>query len=221
MNTSYIIRFLYEPFMMYDAPMATPSNQGTSRPGRPRSEKATTAILEATADLMEEKGFSATTIEAIAARAQVSKVTIYKWWPSRGAVAIDAYLHRYRQTLDFTDTGDVAADLTAQLQLLVEAFRGRAGDIMGDLIGEAQHDPALAAALRDGWLQPRRNMTADVLRHAIERGEIRDDVDVDTLMDQLYAPVYWRLLMRHQSFDQRLVPSIVGNILLGVSRSAG
>jgi AcrR family transcriptional regulator len=203
--------------MMYDAIMDTPSNQGSSRPGRPRSEKATSAILEATADLMEEKGFSATTIEAIAARAQVSKVTIYKWWPSRGALAIDAYLLRYHQTLDFTDTGDVAADLTSQLQLLVDAFRGRAGDIMGELIAQSQHDGALAAALREGWLQPRRNLCAHVLQLAIERHQIRADVNLETVMDQLYAPVYWRLLMRHQTFDPELVPSIVDNILRGVS----
>jgi AcrR family transcriptional regulator len=204
--------------MMYDAGVDTPSNQGSSRPGRPRSEKATNAILEAAADLMEEKGLADTTIEAIAARAQVSKVTIYKWWPSRGAVAIDAYFCRYHQTLDFTDTGDVATDLTTQLQLLVDAFRGRAGDIMGELIAEAQRDPALAVALRDGWLQPRRSLTAHVLQLAVERGQIRADINVETLMDQLYAPVYWRLLMRHQAFDRQLVPSIVDNILRGVSR---
>lgn len=196
--------------------MTTPSAREPLRLGRPRSEKTTTAILEAAADLMVEEGFAATTIEAIASRAGVSKVTIYKWWPTRGAVAIDAFLRRYRQTLDFTDTGDVAVDLTAQLQLLVTAFRGRAGDIMGELIGQAQCDAALAVALRDNWLQPRRDATSKVLRLAIERGQIRPDVNIESIMDQLYAPVYWRLLMRHKGFDRRFVPSLVGNVLRGV-----
>jgi AcrR family transcriptional regulator len=197
--------------------VTTPSPQGFPRVGRPRSERATNAILEATADLMEEEGFAATTIEAIASRAGVSKVTIYKWWPTRGAVAIDAYFRRYHETLDFTDTGDVAADLSAQLQLLITTFQGRAGTIMGELISQAQRDATLAAALRDGWLQPRRDLTAKVLRLAIDRGQIRPDVNIESIMDQLYAPVYWRLLMRHQGFDHELVLSLVDNVLHGVS----
>ena len=76
-------------------------------PGRPRSERARLAILEAAADLLVEGGLGAATIEAVAARAGVSKVTIYKWWPSRGAVAVDAYFHRYTGHGRVADTGDV------------------------------------------------------------------------------------------------------------------
>ena len=74
-------------------------------------------------------------------------MTIYKWWPSRGSVAIDAYFHRYRATAEFEDTGELATDLTGQIRLLVDAFRGRAGQIMAELIGQAQTDPALADIL--------------------------------------------------------------------------
>src|ERR1700686_3400026 len=105
-----------------------------SGPGRPRSERARLAILEATADLLLEAGIAAAPIEAIAARAGVSKVTIYKWWPPRGAVAVDAYFHRYRQTIDFEDTGDVARDLAAQIRSTIDAFRSRAGAVMAELI---------------------------------------------------------------------------------------
>src|SRR5580692_10200816 len=125
-----------------------------ARPGRPRSERARLAIMEAAADLLIEGGLAAATIEAIAARAGVSKVTIYKWWPTRGAVAIDAYFHRYQQTIAFEDSGDVAHDLTVQIQALAEAFRGRAGQVMAELIGQAQSDAALAETLRARWIQP-------------------------------------------------------------------
>ena len=187
--------------------------------GRPRSERARLAGLEAAADLLIEGGLKSATIECIADRAGVSKVTIYKWWPNRGAVAIDAYFHRYRQTLDFVDTGDVASDLAAQLRLLIDAFSGRAGEVMAELIGQAQTDPGLAATLGSGWLQPRREAPAAVLRHAIDRGQIRPDVDVPTLMDQLYAPLYWRLMMRHAPLTDDFAEMIVRNILDGV-RSA-
>jgi AcrR family transcriptional regulator len=188
----------------------------TARPGRPRSERARLAIMEAAADLLIEGGLAAATIEAIAARAKVSKVTIYKWWPSRGAVAIDAYFHRYRAGFTFEDTGDVAHDLTAQVQALAGDFRGRAGEVMAELIGEAQSDDCLAEVLRDRWIQPRREMVGALLRRAIDRGQIRRDIDVEILMDQLYAPLYYRLVIRHQPLDETLAPALVRTMLDGI-----
>jgi AcrR family transcriptional regulator len=184
--------------------------------GRPRSERARLATLEAAADLLVEGGLGAATMEAIAARAGVSKVTIYKWWPSRGAVAVDAYFHRFDETYSYVDTGDVAADLTTQVRLLIRAFRGRAGEIMAELIGRAQTDPALAETLRTGWLVPRREAAAAVLERAVARGQLRPDADIPTVMDELYAPLYWRLLMRHQPLDDALADELVRNTLEGV-----
>jgi AcrR family transcriptional regulator len=171
--------------------------------------------MEAAADLLIEGGLAAATIEAIAARAGVSKVTIYKWWPSLGAVAIDAYFHRYRLAITFKDTGDVRHDLTVQIEAMIEAFRGRAGEVMAELVGRAQSDPALAEVLRARWIQPRREMTGAVLRRAIERGQIRPDADVEILMDQLYGPLYYRLTVRHQPLDKTLAAALVRTILDG------
>jgi AcrR family transcriptional regulator len=193
-----------------DDPATTPTV------GRPRSERARLATLEAAADLLVEGGLGAATMEAIAARAGVSKVTIYKWWPSRGAVAVDAYFHRFDETYSYVDTGDVAADLTTQVRLLIHAFRGRAGEIMAELIGRAQTDPALAETLRTGWLVPRREAAAAVLERAVARGQLRPDADIPTVMDELYAPLYWRLLMRHQPLDDALADELVRNTLEGV-----
>jgi AcrR family transcriptional regulator len=186
------------------------------RPGRPRSEKTRLAILEAAADIMMESGFAATTIESIAARAGVSKVTIYKWWSSRGAVAIDAYFHRFRETIAFSDSGDVAGDLTAQILLVVRAFRGRDGEVMAELLGHAQGDPALAEMWRERWLQPRRDATTVVLRRAIDRGQIRSDISLAVLMDELYGPVYYRLLARHEPLSDAFARELVVNTLRGV-----
>ena len=158
----------------------------------------------------------AATIEAIAARAGVSKVTIYKWWPSRGAVAVDAYFHRYRATAEFGDTGDLATDLTGQISLLLTAFRGRAGAVMAELIGQAQADPALADTLRVRWLEPRRRATATVLHRAVDRGEIRPDLDLELVMDQLYAPIYYRLLLGHEVLARGLAEQLVRTTLEGV-----
>ncbi len=194
-----------------DSPSAAPAI------GRPRSERARLATLEAAADLLVEGGLAAATMEAIAARAGVSKVTIYKWWSSRGAVAVDAYFHRFDETYTYVDTGDVAADLTTQIRLLLESFRGRAGEIMAELIGRAQSDPSLAETLRTGWLVPRRLATATVLQRAVDRSQLRPDIDIPTVMDQLYAPLYWRLMMGHQALDDGLAGELVRNILEGAA----
>ncbi len=144
-----------------------------ARPGRPRSERARLAILEAAADLLIDRGLAAATIEAIAGRAGVSKVTVYRWWPTRGAVLIDAYFHRYRGTIEFEDSGALEHDLTVQIRALIAAFNGRAGAAMAELIGQAQADPALAETLRTRWLAPRRESTTRILERGVERGEIR------------------------------------------------
>jgi len=187
-----------------------------ARPGRPRSERARLAVLDAAADLLVEGGLSAATIEAVAARAGVSKVTIYKWWPSSGSVAVDAYFHRYRQTSSFPDTGSLATDLTEQIRMLIKAFRGRAGSIMAELIGRAQSDPVLADTLRSNWLQPRRDASAEVLRRAIDRGEIREDTDIAVVLDQLYAPLYYRLTMGHEPLTADLADRLVRTVLDGI-----
>jgi AcrR family transcriptional regulator len=187
-----------------------------ARPGRPRSERAHLAILEAAADLLIEDGLAATTIEAVAARAKASKVTIYKWWPSRGALAIDAYFHRFHQTMVFEDTGDVARDLTGQIRELLDAFRGRAGVVMAELIGQAQFDPVIAETLRSRWVQPRWEATAVVLQRGVDRGELRRDLNLPVLMDQLYAPLYYRLTMRHEPLGDDLAETLVRQLLDGV-----
>ena len=184
--------------------------------GRPRSERVRLAVLDATADLLIEGGLRSATIESIAARAGVSKVTIYKWWPTLGAVAVDAYFHRYRQTIDFEDTGDVASDLVTQIRSVIDAFRSRAGTVMAELIGRAQSDANLAEMLRVLWLAPRRAATTVVLQRAIDRGQLQPDIDIPALMDQLYAPVYFRLTMQHEPLEGALAETLVTTVLNGV-----
>ncbi|KPM54812.1 hypothetical protein ACG83_15410 [Frankia sp. R43] len=191
------------------------SGAGRPGPGRPRSERARLAILDAAADLLIEGGLAAATMEAIAARAGVSKVTIYKWWPSRGAVAVDAYFHRYRPEMGMFDSGDLARDLTAQIALMVDAFRGRAGAIMAELIGAAQTDAALADQLRALWIQPRRDAGTVLIQGAIDRGELRPDLDIQIGLDQLFGPLYFRLLVRHLPLDDPMPAALVRAFLDG------
>jgi AcrR family transcriptional regulator len=197
----------------------TGTEPGLRRPrGRPRSETARLAILAAAGDLMLSGGLAAATMDAIAARAGVSKATIYKWWPSRGAVALDGFLDRVAGTLAIPEGSATPEALTWQINALVTLFRDTtAGPLMRALVAAAQSDPDIARSLRERWLAPRRAVTLDILRSAVERGEIRAGVDLDAVTDELFAPVYHRLFFGHGPLDEGLAAALVGQLLDGIS----
>ena len=196
-----------------------PAGPGPRRPrGRPRSEKARQAILAAAGDLMLSGGLPAATMDAIAARAGVSKATVYKWWPSRGAVALDGFLDRVGGTLAIPAGLSAAEALTWQLDALIQIFRDTtAGPLMRALVAVAQTDPDIAGALRDQWLAPRRAVTLDTLRSGVQRGEIRDGLDLEAVMDELFGPVYHRLFFGHAPLSDDLAATMVAYLMPGIA----
>jgi AcrR family transcriptional regulator len=195
------------------------ADAGVRRPrGRPRSEKARLAILAAAGDRMLSGGLAAATMDAIAARAGVGKATIYKWWPSRGAVALDGFLDRVSGTLAIPERLSTSEALTWQLAALITLLRDTtAGPLMRALVAAAQSDPDIARSLRERWLAPRRAVALEVLRAGIERGEIRPETDLEAALDELYAPAYYRLFFGHGRLDDELAPTMVRQLLDGIS----
>lgn len=186
--------------------------------GRPRSETARRAILTAAGDLMLSGGLGAATMDAIAARAGVSKATIYKWWPSRGAVALDGFLDRVAGTLAIPEGVSARDALTWQIGALVTLFRDTAaGPLMRALVSQAQSDPDIARSLRERWLAPRRAVTMDILRAGVERGEILPGLDLEAVMDELFAPVYHRLFFGHDALGDDLAATLVAQVMRGIS----
>jgi AcrR family transcriptional regulator len=178
-------------------------------------------VLDAAADLLIEGGLSAATIEAIAARAGVSKATIYKWWPSRGHVALDSLFNRTRASMDVDAQATVEEALRQQVGALLDLLSDPAtGSLVRETVALAQSDPDLRSALVSQWLEPRRAIVERVLRRAVERGEIHADVDVAAAMDQLFGPLYYRLLFGHAPLEPELAATLVDQMLVGL-RSAG
>jgi AcrR family transcriptional regulator len=181
-----------------------------------RNQRSRQAILTATADLLGEVGYSKLTVEAIAARAGAGKQTIYRWWPDKGAVVLDAYLALVGadQDLDFPDSGDLEADLRLVLGSTVDSLadpvferRYRA------LLTAIQDDPALAATLLDRLLKPWLAATAQRLRTAQRAGQLRSDVDLEVAAELLYGPVYYRWLLRTGPTSRRYVDAVVAMTL--------
>jgi AcrR family transcriptional regulator len=185
--------------------------------GRPRSERARLAILAAAGELMLEGGINAATMEAIAERAGVSKATIYKWWPSRGAVALDGFLAQAHETIAVPEGLSTKEALRFQVRALVHLFRDTpSGPLMRALASQAECDPEIAKAVRERWLGPRRAVAMEIVRQGIAAGEIRPDVDVAVVSDQLFAPIYHRLIFGHEPLNDELADQLVDQAMYGL-----
>lgn len=190
--------------------------------GRPRSEQADHAILRAATDLLTERGLPGMSIEEVAARAGVGKATVYRRWPTKGALALDAFLALYQEEQPEHDTGTLRGDLLAALRGWVRAVtKTPAGRMLAGLIAAAQHDPDLAAGWRDHVIAPLRARHTVMLDRAIARGEIPADTDKDVLLDLLFGAAYHRLLLGHRPLSDRFVRRVVETIVTGTAGAAG
>jgi AcrR family transcriptional regulator len=159
---------------------------------RRRSSESRAAILAAAYELLLEKGLEDLTVEGIAARAGVGKQTIYRWWPSKGAVAVEAFAERSVPGLAFPDTGDLGADLGAMLTALaVRLADPEFGPHAAALMAGALHDPALARTFREVVFAPVRAAYLERVAAARRRGELRADVSDDDLLDAAFGPLWF------------------------------
>ncbi len=189
-----------------------------------RSARAREAILRATRELLPETGFSRLTIEGIAARAGVGKQTIYRWWPTKGAVVFDALLEDAGATAEdraLPDTGDIGRDLRSVLRATVEELLDPDTDrLQRTITAEIQHDPVLAEELVARLLRPQMQATADRLRAAQDAGQLGADVDVDLAAELLFGPLLHRWLLRTAPLDARYADALVEHVLTGLSPRA-
>ena len=167
-----------------------------------RNERSRRAILDAAIALIAELSYDRVSIEAIAKRAGVGKQTIYRWWPSKGAVALEALDERLRtapgggSSGDWPDTGDVLEDLRTQMHGVTQLFSSpEVGPLCQGLIAAAQSDPALSRAHIEQLIEPASIACRARLARAQERGELRADADCQELIDLLYGAIYYRLLL--------------------------
>ncbi|WP_069163220.1 TetR/AcrR family transcriptional regulator [Nocardia altamirensis] len=173
----------------------SPATRRTAHSAVRRSERARAAILAATAELIRELPYGKLGVEAIAARAGVGKQTIYRWWPSKGAVVFDAMLEMDSgpDGLALPDTGDIAADLRGLLRGSVAALTDPAFEpFLRAMYIEIQQDPEINAAYRERLLLPQRAAIAERLAAGVRAGELRDDLDFDLATDLLLGPIQFR-----------------------------
>ncbi|GIF49828.1 TetR family transcriptional regulator [Asanoa ferruginea] len=181
-----------------------------------RSDRARAAILAAALDLCREQGLARTTMEEIAKKAQVGKQTIYRWWPSKAAVLLEAVNELAGRATDFPDTGDLYADLHTQMTGVATLLSSPRLVPYLSLIGAAQDDPDVLRSFLDAIILPRIRAAAERLRQAQKQGQLREDVDVDDVIELLYGPFYYRALIRTRPVTLAQVDEVLRLALSGV-----
>ena len=176
------------------------------------------AVLAAAGGILLRDGMQAVTFDRVAAEAGSSKTTLYKWWPSPGALAAEAYFTQSLRVLDFPDTGDLRADLITQLGAFVHWLKDDGAEKpVAELVGAAQLDPSLADAWSQSYALPRRELARQRLRIAQRDGQLRADADLDIIVDQLWGACYHRLLVLKVPFDESIVERLVDHALYGAA----
>jgi AcrR family transcriptional regulator len=184
--------------------------------GRHRSLEAEAAILKATLHLLERKPLRKVTVDAIAERAGVSKATIYKWWPNKRLVALDAYLAGMTERVLMPDTGSAERDFTEQLRSLTEFYLSPNGRLFNQFIAEGQSDPGFLALFRERFLYPRRDAARVMWRRGVDRGETRKEVDGEIVLDLIYGPTIFRLLAGHGALSGKEAAAMVEAVFGGL-----
>jgi AcrR family transcriptional regulator len=190
--------------------------------GRPRDEARETAILDATLEVLGEVGYDKLTIDAVAARAKASKATVYRRWPGKAQLVVDAFFAMKARTHAATgaaqahwpDTGSLRGDLIAGCRNFVAKLNSDEGKLMVAVMTAQARDPELATAMRSATSEDKRQYCRILAERAIERGELVSPEGVDTFTEVLPAMMFNRLLLTDEPFDDAFITHVVDDIAL-------
>jgi AcrR family transcriptional regulator len=196
---------------------AGPGRETSRRPGRPRSEQAEQAIIEATLDLFAEQGFEGVCVEAVAARAGVGKATIYRRWPNKEELLLAAF-GSLKSPFPEPKGVSVRDDLLAMVQVMcADKADPRKARRYSLLLGGGEKYPRLMARYKETVVQPRRDAMRAVIRHGVETGELRPDTDVEIAMLTLTGVIMAQENTSDGKLDDEFATRLVDGLLLGLS----
>ncbi len=185
------------------------------RPGRPRSESATQAVLDAAYRLTADAGLKGATMQAIAAASGVSKMTIYKWWESRLHLLIDAYLRQATLLLPISETEPPAQAIRAHAAHYLRALQGDLGRVQMAVLAECLAETGDSRVFVDRYLNIRRAIGLRVIRRGQRDGSIVVQIPAELLYDQIYGTIFYRYQFRLPGLDGAFVDRLVASVLHG------
>jgi AcrR family transcriptional regulator len=187
------------------------------RGANPRGSNATKKLLQEVLALGRDIGFSSVTIEGLAERTGIAKTTIYRRWPNVSAIIMDAFLSEINNVAPTKQLATAKESFAFSMKLLARAYRGRLGKLIRPILGQAQFDSSLAEAVKTQWAGPRSQVGREILRKAMERGELRK-VDPDVVLDMLYGAIYHRMLVPYSErpLTDAFIDSVVEVVFRGL-----
>ncbi len=200
---------------------AAPSRAAAAKPpsrGRPRDASRDAALRTAALEVMADVGYRALTMDAVAAHARAGKATIYRRWESKLELVIDTCNQLVQRSVPEPDSGSIATDLREFLSAFASFLTGPVGKAAQALVGELPHEPELAEAFRESFLLPQRAMLRRTIERGVERGEIRWDAPVDTVVELAGAALIHRLMLTGEPLDERFVDRLLDEALLPLLR---
>jgi AcrR family transcriptional regulator len=174
---------------------------GSRPPGRPRDDRLEETVLDTAHALLLEGGYGACTVEAVSRRSGVGKPAIYRRWPHRTALAVDAFARRVDTAVRPIDSGDAVEDLVDVAGRLAEHYREREGVVYAELLAAAVLEPGVSQVLHDRFFAARRDDLRELWRAGIDRGQLAGDVDPDDGIDLLFGPAIMRLVLDGEAPD--------------------
>lgn len=173
------------------------------RRGRPAQVSAVSheRILDVVEAILREKSVRDLTMEEVARHAGVGKPTLYKWWPSRVALVLDLFEERMVGSLAVPHATTAEEAIRGQMTELIRLLNGFFGKVARELIAEGQSDPNVLREYRERYVSQRRAFSTEVIEKAKTTGELREDTDPALLIDMVYGPIYYRLLLQHEPLD--------------------
>ncbi len=192
----------------------TKATKVTVRRGRPRSLETETAILETAYRLAASQGLSATTVDAIARESQVSKMTIYKWWPSREALLIDAFLRQASVMVPLPDDGDPLTILREHAAAYAKALNADFGKVQVAVIADDMAKNGSAALFHERYLKARKGMGVKVIERGQQAGQFRQTVPAAELYDRIYGTLFYQFLFGLRRVTPVHARALVESVLL-------
>ena len=195
-----------------------PETDTTARsPGRPRDEAARTRIRDAALSLLEEVGFANLTCDAIALRSGTSKATIYRWWPNKAAVVIDAFIESVTPELPARETATLAEYVTVHMRQFAKVVSGCNGRLLAAVIAAAQNDPEVEAAFLAHWIKPRRALSRKALQKFKDAGSLPEQFDIEQVLDAMYGPLHFLLMVKHGKPTPAYAESLAAILIHGLA----
>lgn len=176
-------------------------NNSNFKAGRPRSESSRRSILDATRRLLSHTSVQKLSIEAIARKAGVGKTTIYRWWPNKSAVVMEAIFSQPAFHNIMPTPRNAVEGVTMQIDKLCRQLAGKNGRTVAEIIGEAQPDTESLKIFINTFLQDRYNTLNSYIEGGKQTGEFDDALDTDSAIDVILGPIFFRLISGQELDD--------------------